>query len=215
MQEFLDQMLQAGVHYGHRVRHWNPKMTPYIYEEKNGVHVLDLVQTESALETARRIFQKSQNVIFVGTKPHIKEIVQQIANQCGAHYVNKRWVGGLLTNWLTVSSCITALKELKKILEEDPKLTGFTKRELAEKQREFDRKERFFGGVLDLQQLPDLVVIVGQRREQNAVLECQKLNIPTITLLDTNCDPSQTTYGIPANDDSVHSVELILKQLVT
>jgi small subunit ribosomal protein S2 len=177
MKEKLKAMLETGVHFGHQVRRWNAKMAPYIYEEKNGIHILDIVQTVDELEKARIAFKKAKNVVFVGTRPQIAPVIKNIAEECNAHYVNTRWVGGLLTNWSTISA--------------------------------------FFGGVRQLSSLPDLVVIVGQPHERNAVLECQKLNIPTITLLDSNCDPSYTTYGIPANDDSTRSVEFILKQLVS
>ena len=161
-----------------------------------------------------RVAFKSKNVILLRT--HLEPpVIKNITEDCNAHYVNTRWVGGLLTNWSTISSCIQNLNDLNKLLEQDPKTTGLTKKELVQKEKEMERKDKFFGGVRQLSALPDLVVIVGQPHERNAVLECQKLNIPTITLLDSNCDPSYTTYGIPANDDSTCSVEFILKQLVS
>ena len=215
MKEKLKAMLETGVHFGHQVRRWNAKMAPYIYEEKNGIHILDIVQTVDELEKARIAFKKAKNVVFVGTRPQIAPVIKNIAEECNAHYVNTRWVGGLLTNWSTISACIQNLNDLDKLLEQDPKTTGLTKKELVQKEKEMERKDKFFGGVRQLSSLPDLVVIVGQPHERNAVLECQKLNIPTITLLDSNCDPSYTTYGIPTNDDSTRSVEFILKQLVS
>ena len=182
-----------------------------------GVNVLEGMLIGGPLEILFGIkaFKKAKNVVFVGTRPQIAPVIKNIAEECNAHYVNTRWVGGLLTNWSTISACIQNLNDLDKLLEQDPKTTGLTKKELVQKEKEMERKDKFFGGVRQLSSLPDLVVIVGQPHERNAVLECQKLNIPTITLLDSNCDPSYTTYGIPANDDSTRSVEFILKQLVS
>ena len=163
-------MLEAGVHFGHQVRRWNAKMAPYIYQEKNGVHILDIVQTVGELEKARVAFKKAKNVIFVGTRPQIAPVIKEVAENCNAHYVNSRWVGGLLTNWSTISACIQNLNALDKLLEQDPKTTGLTKKELVQKEKEMERKEKIFGGVRKLSGLPDLVVIVGQPHERNAVL---------------------------------------------
>lgn len=210
----IQSMLEAGVHFGHQVGRWNPKMAPYIYEEKNGIHVLDLVQTVKDLNTAKGVLKKSKNVLFVGTKPQIAPIIQTVAEKAGGHYVNTRWIGGLLTNWTTMSMCLKKMNGLELRLQEDLASQGFSKKEVLQLKKQRDRLHKFFGGLRNLSGLPDLVVIVGQPHETNAVLECQKLNIPTITLLDSNCDPTLSSYGIPANDDSTRSVELILHQLV-
>ena len=209
----LQSMLEAGVHFGHQSRRWNPKMAPYIYEEKNGIHILDVVQTIDELEKARAAFKSAKNVIFVGTRPAIAPLIQEAAMNSNSHYVNTRWVGGLLTNWSTMSMCLEKLTRLDAQLENAVPQKGFTKKDILSLSKERERLEKFFGGLRDLKGLPDLVVIVGQPNERSAVLECEKLNIPTITLLDSNCDPTSVTYGIPANDDSARSVAFILDHL--
>lgn len=219
MTKQLEALLEAGVHFGHQASRWNSKMAPYIYETKNGVHILDMIQTMDRLEKARAVLGRSKNVLFVGTRPQIAPTIEAVAQTCatkmGSHYVNTRWVGGLLTNWKTMSVCIQKLNKL------DAQLEAYAagefsapKKVILELKKQRARLEKFFGGLRNLKELPDLVVIVGQPHEKNAVLECQKLGVPTITLLDSNCDPTLTTYGITANDDSTRSVELILESLV-
>lgn len=207
----LESMLEAGVHFGHQVGRWNPKMAPYIYEEKNGIHILDLVQTVRDLEKARAALKRANNVLFVGTKPQIAPLIATVAEECNAHYVNTRWIGGLLTNWTTMSMCLQKLNTLDTQLAGDKK--GLSKKDIIVLKKQRDRLNKFFGGLRQLKTLPDLVVIVGQPNERNAVAECQKLGITTITLLDSNCDPTLSEYGIPANDDSSRSVEFILRRL--
>ena len=187
--------------------------TIYLWN-KNGVHILDLVQTLNDLEKARVVLNRSKNVLFVGTRPQIAPIIEATAQKCNGHYVNTRWVGGLLTNWKTMSTCLEKLNRLDRQLTEDAKAQGFSKKDILELKKQRERLEKFFGGLRGLSTLPDLVVIVGQPHEKNAVQECKKLGIPTITLLDSNCDPTMSTYGITANDDSTRSVELILDSLV-
>jgi len=219
MTKQLEALLEAGVHFGHQASRWNSKMAPYIYETKNGVHILDVIQTMDGLEKARAVLGRSKKVLFVGTRPQIAPTIEAVAQTCatkmGSHYVNTRWVGGLLTNWKTMSVCIQKLNKL------DAQLEAYAagefsapKKVILELKKQRARLEKFFGGLRNLKELPDLVVIVGQPHEKNAVLECQKLGVPTITLLDSNCDPTLTTYGITANDDSTRSVELILESLV-
>ena len=210
----LEALLEAGVHFGHQVGRWNSKMAPYIYESKNGVHILDLVKTLDDLEKARPVLQCSKNVLFVGTRSQIAPIVESTAQKCNGHYVNTRWVGGLLTNWKTMSMCLQKLNRLDNQLSDTTQLTGFSKKDILQLKKQRARLEKFFGGLRGLSELPDLVVIVGQPHEKNAVQECQKLGIPTITLLDSNCDPTLSTYGITANDDSTRSVEVILDSLI-
>ena len=218
--ENLKTMLEAGVHFGHQVRRWNPKMAPYIYEEKNGVHILDVIQTAQALEVGQEVVSKSKNILFVGTKRQSAALIASVADSFNsslggaadthAHYVNHRWLGGLLTNWSTMSTCIKKLRTLSTM-----DLSKFSKKEAIQIQKQRERLEKFFGGVRNLSTLPDLVVIVGQPNEMNAVRECQKLNIKCITLLDSNCDPDLTDIGIPANDDSLRSVSYILNTLIS
>jgi small subunit ribosomal protein S2 len=210
----LESLLEAGVHFGHQVGRWNSKMAPYIYETKNGVHILDVVQTLNDLEKAKGVLSRSKNVLFVGTRTQIAPIIETTAQKCNGHYVNTRWVGGLLTNWKTMSTCLEKLNRLDRQLNDDAKTQGLSKKDILQLKKQRARLEKFFGGLRGLSTLPDLVVIVGQPHEKNAVQECQKLGIPTITLLDSNCDPTMSTYGITANDDSTRSVELILDSLV-
>ena len=207
----LESMLEAGVHFGHQVGRWNPKMAPYIYQDKNGIHILDLVQTVRDLEKARVALKRADNVLFVGTKPQIAPLIATVAKECNAHYVNTRWIGGLLTNWTTMSMCLQKLNSIDTQLDDNS--TGLSKKDILTLKKQRDRLNKFFGGLRNLKTLPDLVVIVGQPNERNAVAECQKLGIPTITLLDSNCDPTLSSYGIPANDDSTRSVEFILRRL--
>ena len=211
----LEAFLEAGVHFGHQANRWNSKMAPYIYETKNGVHILDLVQTLNDLATARPVLKRAKNVLFVGTRPQLAPIIEQTAKKCNGHYVNTRWIGGLLTNWSTMSMCLQKLLRLDAQLDGETLPTGLSKKDILQLKKQRARLEKFFGGLRGLSTLPDLVVIVGQPYEKNAVQECQKLGIPTITLLDSNCDPTMSTYGITANDDSTRSVELILESLVT
>jgi small subunit ribosomal protein S2 len=165
------------------------------------------------LETWREVLKKSKNVLFVVTKPQIAPIIAEVAQSYGAHYVNTRWIVGLLTNWPTMVTCLNKLKDVDQRLERDPQIERLSKKEILQLKKQRDRLEKFFGGIRHLKTLPDLVIIVGQPHERNAVAECHKLNIPTITFLDSNCDPSLSSYGIPANDDSTRSVRLILTEL--
>ncbi|OUS44406.1 30S ribosomal protein S2, chloroplastic [Ostreococcus tauri] len=163
----LQSMLEAGVHFGHQSRRWNPKMAPYIYEEKNGIHILDVVQTIGELEKARTAFKSAKNVIFVGTRPAIAPLIEQVATKTGSNYVNTRWVGGLLTNWTTMTMCLEKLGRLDAQLETATPKKGFTKKDILSLTRERERLEKFFGGLRNLKTLPDLVVIVGQPNEPN------------------------------------------------
>ena len=178
------------------------------------MHILDLVKTLDDLETARPVLKRAKNVLFVGTRTQIAPIVETAAQKCNGHYVNTRWVGGLLTNWNTMSMCLQKLNRLDRQLSDEVQLKSLSKKDVLSLKKQRARLEKFFGGLRELSTLPDLVVIIGQPHEKNAVQECQKLNIPTITLLDSNCDPTLSTYGITANDDSTRSVELILDYLV-
>jgi small subunit ribosomal protein S2 len=212
----LEQMLDSGVHFGHQVRRWNPKMAPFIYGERNGIHIIDILQTLVSLEEICSFLteQSAQNktILFVGTKRQAAPIIELTATECNAHYVNQRWLGGMLTNWSTMSLCIEKLKLIEK-QEEDGTLSQLPKKEQVLMQKRKMKLEKFFGGLKNMRTTPDIVVLVGQPKELNAVKECNKLGIRTITLLDTNCDPSLADLVIPANDDSIRSVELILNEL--
>nr|YP_002601019.1 ribosomal protein S2 [Monomastix sp. OKE-1]ACK36879.1 ribosomal protein S2 [Monomastix sp. OKE-1] len=259
----IEELLEAGVHFGHRVNKWNPKMAPYIFGERNGVHIIDIIQTLGYLEESYLFLSKytvkgalrnssspsnpktfgegiGQKVLFVGTKKQVASIVQAEAENSHANYVNHRWLGGLLTNWSTIKLCIAKLKTLRASgLFENTEISSVnnstktslvtTKKEKALLKKQYEKLKKFFSGIENMSDIPDIVIIVGQDCEMNAVKECQKLAsswrsdtnstkggnaLPrTITILDTNCDPSLADLFIPANDDSTKSVELILKKL--
>lgn len=212
----LEQMLDSGVHFGHQVRRWNPKMAPFIYGERNGIHIIDILQTLVSLEEISKFLTEQsaqkKTILFVGTKRQAAPIIEITARACNANYVNQRWLGGMLTNWTTMNLCIEKLKRIEK-QEEDGTLLKFPKKEQVLIQKRKEKLEKFFGGVKNMKTTPDIVILVGQPKEMNAVRECNKLGIRTITLLDTNCDPSLADLVIPANDDSIRSVELILTEL--
>jgi small subunit ribosomal protein S2 len=212
----LEQMLDSGVHFGHQVRRWNPKMAPFIYGERNGIHIIDILQTLVSLEEISTFLTEQsaqqKTILFVGTKRQAAPIIEITARDCNAHYVNQRWLGGMLTNWSTMNLCIEKLKRIQK-QEDDGTLFKFPKKEQVLIQKRKEKLEKFFGGVKNMKTTPDIVILVGQPKEMNAVRECNKLGIRTITLLDTNCDPSLADLVIPANDDSIRSVELILTEL--
>jgi small subunit ribosomal protein S2 len=212
----LAQMLESGVHFGHQTRRWNPKMAPYIFTERNGVHIIDLVQTaqlmEDAYEYMRVASEKGKKFLFVGTKRQAAGIVAQEAQRCGAYYVNQRWLGGMLTNWTTIKSRVERLKDLER-REETGALDLLPKKEASVLRREMVKLQKYLGGIKSMRKIPDGVVLVDQRREYNAVLECQKLGIPIVSLLDTNCDPDLVDIAIPANDDAIRSIKLIVGKL--
>ena len=212
----LAQMLESGVHFGHQTRRWNPKMAPYIFTERTGVHIIDLVQTaqlmEDAYEYMRIASEKGKKFLFVGTKRQAAGIVAQEAQRCGAYYVNQRWLGGMLTNWTTIKSRVERLKDLER-RDETGALDLLPKKEASVLRREMVKLQKYLGGIKSMRKIPDGVVLVDQRREYNAVLECQKLGIPIVSLLDTNCDPDLVDIAIPANDDAIRSIKLIVGKL--
>ncbi len=212
----LAELLESGVHFGHQTRRWNPRMEQYIYTARNGVHIIDLVQTaqliEEAYEFMRSSAERGKKVLFVGTKRQAAGIIAQEASRCGSYYVNQRWLGGMLTNWETIKTRVERLKELENLeitgaLEKRPKKEGSMLR------RELGKLQKYLGGIKTMRQVPDIVVIVDQKREHNAISECQKLNIPVLSILDTNCDPDVVDIPIPANDDAIRSIKLILGKL--
>lgn len=212
----LAELLEAGVHFGHQSRRWNPKMFPYIYAERNGIHIIDLVQTAQLLtqacEFVRKASESGKKFLFVGTKRQAAAVISQEAERCGAHYVNQRWLGGILTNWFTIRTRVERLKDLEQ-KEESGYLDQLPKKETATLRRELEKLRKNLNGIKTMKRLPDLVIIVDQKRESTAVQECITLGIPIISLLDSNCDPDLTDVPIPGNDDAIRSIKLIIGKL--
>ena len=212
----LAELLEAGVHFGHQSRRWNPKMFPYIYAERNGIHIIDLVQTAQLLtqgcEFVRKASESGKKFLFVGTKRQAAAVISQEAERCGAHYVNQRWLGGILTNWFTIRTRVEGLKDLEQ-KEESGYLDQLPKKETATLRRELEKLRKNLNGIKNMKRLPDLVIIVDQKRESTAVQECITLGIPIISLLDSNCDPDLTDVPIPGNDDAIRSIKLIIGKL--
>ncbi len=212
----LAQMMESGVHFGHQTRRWNPKMSPYIYTSRNGVHIIDLVQTAHLMDDAynymRSQAEQGKKFLFVGTKRQAAGIIAQEAARCGSHYINQRWLGGMLTNWATIKTRVDRLKDLER-REENGALDLLPKKEASMLRREMTKLQKYLGGIKTMRKVPDVVVIVDQRREYNAVQECQKLSIPIVSMLDTNCDPDVVDIPIPANDDAIRSIKLIVGKL--
>jgi small subunit ribosomal protein S2 len=212
----LAQLLEAGVHFGHKAYRWNPKMFPYIYTERNNIHILDLVQSAQLLKEANGSVQseaaKDQIFLFVGTKRQASSLVAQEAKRCDSYYVNHRWLGGMLTNWVTLKSRIERLKTLEK-QEVDQVFDLLPKKEASLRLKELEKLRKHLNGIKDMERLPDVAIIVDQKREITAVRECRKLGIPIISILDTNCDPDLVDIPIPGNDDAVRSIKLILQSL--
>nr|YP_009518913.1 ribosomal protein S2 [Boodleopsis pusilla]AYC64831.1 ribosomal protein S2 [Boodleopsis pusilla] len=208
VQQLVQKMVSTGVHLGHQRSQQNPKMLPYIYKEKDDLQFLDLRKTYWYLKRAASLLFKASSrgkrVLFVGTKKHVAPCIEKIAKECNSWYINKRWLGGLLTNWKTMRQTIFQLQR---------GTFSLSKKEKAQKDRQRKRLLKYLGGVQTMYQLPDIVIIIGQHKEMKAVRECQKLKIPSLTILDTNCDPSLTRFFIPANDDSLASITYILNTL--
>ncbi|MDD1419186.1 30S ribosomal protein S2 [Dolichospermum sp. ST_sed1] len=212
----LAQMMESGVHFGHQTRRWNPKMAPYIYTSRNGVHIIDLVQTAQLMDNAynymRTQSEQGKKFLFVGTKRQAAGIIAQEALRCGSHYINQRWLGGMLTNWATIKTRAERLKDLER-REETGALDLLPKKEASMLRREMTKLQKYLGGIKNMKKVPDIVVIVDQKREYNAVQECEKLGIPIVSMLDTNCDPDVVDIPIPANDDAIRSIKLIVGKL--
>jgi small subunit ribosomal protein S2 len=207
----LRDLLEAGVHFGHQTRLWNPKMRRYIYGEKNGVHIIDLQKTAQNLIEALRFIEsnvaKGGSVLFVGTKRSAQEIIAEQAGRCGMFYVNNRWLGGTLTNWRTVKESIKRLVELEKA-RDDGRFELLTKKEALELNRKIEKMDRSLGGIKTMNGLPSIMFVVDPKREHIAVREANKLGIPVVALCDTNCDPTGINYVIPGNDDALKSIRL-------
>ena len=212
----LSQLLEAGVHFGHKAYRWNPKMFPYIYSEVNNIHILDLVQSATLLKKANNYLQSAasegKTFLFIGTKRQASTLIAQEAKRCDSFYVNHRWLGGMLTNWSTLKERIKHLKDLEQ-QEANDTFSLLTKKEAALRRKELKKLRQCLDGIKTMPDLPDVAIVIDQRREMTAIRECQKLGIPIVSILDTNCDPDLIDIPIPGNDDAVRSIKLILKSL--
>ena len=212
----LSQLLEAGVHFGHKAYRWNPKMFPYIYSEINNIHILDLVQSATLLNEANSYVNSAasqgKTFLFIGTKRQASTLIAQEAKRCDSYYVNHRWLGGMLTNWTTLSDRIVRLKSLEQ-QEADDVFNLLPKKEASLRRKELEKLRKHLDGIKNMGKIPDIAIIVDQRREITAIRECRKLRIPIVSILDTNCDPDLIDVPIPGNDDAVRSIKLILKSL--
>ena len=208
----IKQLLEAGVHFGHLTRRWNPKMAEYIFTERNGVYIIDLQKTIKKFEEAymfvRETVADGGNILFVGTKKQAADTIHEEAERCGMYYVNIRWLGGMLTNYRTIRTSIERLRSLEK-MKEDGVFEMLPKKEVAALLKEMDNLNKNLGGIKNMKGLPAAVFIVDPRKEHNAVLECKKLGIPVVAIVDTNCDPDDADYIIPGNDDAIRGIRLI------
>ena len=208
----MKQLLEAGVHFGHHTRRWNPKMAEYIFTERNGVYIIDLQKTvkkiEEAYDFVRQLSENGETVLFVGTKKQAQDSIREEAERVGMYYVNARWLGGMLTNFTTIKTRIDRLAQLRK-MEEDGTFELLPKKEVIKLNLEIERLEKYLGGIKNMKKLPGALFIVDPRKERNAVAEARKLNIPIVAIVDTNCDPDEVDYVIPGNDDAIRGVRLI------
>ncbi|MGE5506049.1 MAG: 30S ribosomal protein S2 [Actinomycetota bacterium] len=206
----MRQLVEAGVHFGHNTRRWNPKMASYLFGIRNGIHIIDLQQSvpmmHRAMQAVRDVVAGGGRVLFVGTKRQASDIVAEAAKRCGQYYVNHRWLGGMLTNWKTISQSIKRLRDLDEQLSTGT-LSGLTKKEQLNLTRERDKLERALGGIKEMGGLPDILFIIDTNKESLAVQEANKLNIPVVAILDSNCDPAGITYPIPGNDDAIRAIQ--------
>ena len=208
----MKQLLEAGVHFGHQTRRWNPKMAEYIFTERNGIHIIDLQKTvkqiEKAYDFVKQIVLDGGEVLFVGTKKQAQECVEEEAIRCGMFYINTRWLGGTLTNYKTMEKRIEYLKKLHQ-MEEDCTFDSLPKKEVIKLRAEMEKLEKNLGGIKDMHGIPNVLFVVDPKKERNAVLEAKKLDIPVVAIIDTNCDPDEVDYVIPGNDDAIRAVKLI------
>ena len=208
----MKQLLEAGVHFGHQTRRWNPKMAEYIFTERNGIYIIDLQKTVKKLDEAynfvKEISTEGKSVLFVGTKKQAQESVKEEALRAGAFYVNARWLGGMMTNFTTIRRRVARLKQLRA-MEEDGTFDLLPKKEVIKLNLEIEKLEKFLGGIKDMDELPGALFIIDPRKERIAVAEAKKLNIPIVAIVDTNCDPDEIDYFIPGNDDAIRAVKLI------
>ena len=212
----MKQLLEAGVHFGHQTRRWNPKMAPYIYTERNGIYIIDLQKTvgliDDAFDAMAQIAAEGGTILFVGTKKQAQEAVKSEAERCGMFYVNERWLGGMMTNFKTIQSRIKRLKDIEK-MEEDGVFEVLPKKEVIALKKEQEKLEKNLGGIKDMKKLPDAIFVVDPKKEKICVTEAHKLGIPLIGICDTNCDPDELDYVIPGNDDAIRAVKLIVAKM--
>ncbi len=208
----MKQLLEAGVHFGHQTRRWNPKMAPYIFAERNGIYIIDLQKTvkkvDEAYEALCNILADGGEVLFVGTKKQAQGAIKEEADRCNMHYVNHRWLGGMLTNFTTMQTRVQRLKDLEK-MQEDGTFSLLPKKEVAKLMLEMEKLEKNVGGIKNMKRIPDVMFIVDPRKEKIAVQEAHILGIPTVAIVDTNCDPEEIDYVIPGNDDAIRAIKLI------
>ena len=208
----MKSLLEAGVHFGHQTRRWNPKMEQYIFTERNGIYIIDLAKTVKKLEEAydfvRTLSENGQSILFVGTKKQAQEAVKEEAERVGMYYVNARWLGGMLTNFKTMRTRVERLAQLKK-MQEDGTFDMLPKKEVMKLMGDMEKLEKYLGGVKDMKKLPGALFVIDPRKEHNAIAEARKLHIPIVAIVDTNCDPDEVDYVIPGNDDAIRAIRLI------
>ncbi|MFD2925550.1 30S ribosomal protein S2 [Halobacillus naozhouensis] len=212
----MKQLLEAGVHFGHQTRRWNPKMKKYIFTERNGIYIIDLQKTvkkvDEAFNYVRQVAEDGGNILFVGTKKQAQDTVRDEATRCGMYYINQRWLGGTLTNFQTIRKRINRLIDIER-MEEDGTFDVLPKKEVVDMLKEKDRLVKFLGGIKEMTSIPDAMFVIDPRKERIAIAEAHKLNIPVIGIVDTNCDPDEIDYVIPANDDAIRAVKLLTSKM--
>lgn len=212
----MKQLLEAGVHFGHQTRRWNPKMAPYIYTERNGIYIIDLQKSvgkvEEAYRVVRQIVEDGGKILFVGTKKQAQDSIKAEAQRCGMYYVNERWLGGMLTNFKTIRSRVARLKQIEQ-MSEDGTFDVLPKKEVIQLRKEWDKLERNLGGIKEMKEIPDAIFVVDPKKERICIQEAHALGIPLIGIADTNCDPEELDYVIPGNDDAIRAVKLIVSKM--
>ncbi len=212
----MKQLLEAGVHFGHQTRRWNPKMAPYIFTERNGIYIIDLQKTvrkvEEAYNFVKEVALSGQTMLFVGTKKQAQEAIKEESLRCNMFFVNERWLGGMLTNFQTIQKRIDRLRQLEK-MESDGTFDVLSKKEVLGLRHEMERLQKFLGGIKDMKKLPGALFVVDPRKEHIAIQEARKLHIPIVGIVDTNCDPDEIDYVIPANDDAIRAVRLLTAKM--
>ena len=208
----MKQLLEAGVHFGHQTRRWDPKMAEYIFQARNGIHIIDLQKTSKKLDEAyefiRSQAEEGKTILFVGTKKQAQECIKEAAEKCGMYYVDQRWLGGMLTNFKTIKTRVQRLKDLEK-MQEDGTFDVLPKKEVILLKKEMEKLEKNLGGIKDMEEMPGVIFLIDPKKERIAILEAKKLNIPVVGVVDTNCNPEDLDYPIPGNDDAIRAVKLI------
>ncbi len=212
----MKQLLEAGVHFGHQTRRWNPKMAPYIFTERNGIYIIDLQKTVHKIDDAYNFIKETvaegKTILFVGTKKQAQDAIKEEAERCGMFYVNQRWLGGLMTNNKTIQKRIDFLRDMEK-MEEDGTLELLPKKEVSQMRGKKEKLEKFLGGIKEMKRLPGAIFVVDPKKERIAIAEAKKLNIPIVAIVDTNCDPEEVDYVIPGNDDAIRAVKLLVGRM--